>query len=78
MIRTISAKIIVVVDVGMYEKTVILFVSDNGGNPIIGAGGNNYPLRQGERFKDLDILVFLVVVHEKERNGLFYVLKIER
>ena len=30
----------------MYENTVILFLGDNGGNPLLGAGGNNWPLRQ--------------------------------
>ena len=32
-------------DRGLYENTVIFFLSDNGGNPVIGGGGNNWPLR---------------------------------
>ena len=30
-------------DSGMYDNTVIIFTSDNGGD--VGSGGSNYPLR---------------------------------
>ena len=29
----------------MYENSVIIFFGDNGGEPLLGGGGNNWPLR---------------------------------
>ena len=29
----------------MYENSVIIFFGDNGGQPLLGGGGNNWPLR---------------------------------